>query len=88
MDGAPAASSLTGQLGDVMKESAADRALLRPLHADGSASTPRRSPRARFHVHVPAGAVPKDGPVRRGHDGHRARVASLSGRPVRADGGR
>ena len=54
--------TLTGQLGDVMKESAEIalsyvRSHAAELGIDPSAFTGRR-----FHVHVPAGAVPKDGP--------------------------
>jgi len=53
---------LTGQLGDVMKESAqiaisAVRALATKLGIDEDAFESRA-----FHVHVPAGAIPKDGP--------------------------
>ncbi|HLG08333.1 MAG TPA: endopeptidase La [Gaiellaceae bacterium] len=53
---------LTGQLGDVMKESAqiaisAVRALATQLGIDEDAFENRA-----FHVHVPAGAIPKDGP--------------------------
>ena len=53
---------LTGQLGDVMKESAqiaisAVRALATRLGIDEDAFESRA-----FHVHVPAGAIPKDGP--------------------------
>jgi ATP-dependent Lon protease len=53
---------LTGQLGDVMKESAqiaisSVRALAAKLGIDEEAFEDRS-----FHVHVPAGAIPKDGP--------------------------
>jgi ATP-dependent Lon protease len=53
---------LTGQLGDVMKESARIalsylRAQADPLHIQRAAFDRRE-----FHIHVPAGAVPKDGP--------------------------
>ena len=61
MDG-PEGLTLTGQLGDVMKESA-EIALsyVRSHAADlGIAATAFQG--KRFHVHVPAGAVPKDGP--------------------------
>ena len=55
--------TLTGQLGDVMKESAQIAlSYLRGAAARSSASTGRRLERAPVHVHVPAGAVPKDGP--------------------------
>ncbi len=57
MDGDPGLT-LTGQLGDVMKESVLDRAVLPAVARDWPA-TWRRS---KLHVHVPAGAVPKDGP--------------------------
>ena len=55
--------TLTGQLGDVMKESARDRPVLRAVaRRRARHRRRRRSTQARFHVHVPAGAVPKDGP--------------------------
>ena len=60
-DGEPGLT-LTGQLGDVMKESAQIALSLRAVaRRASSASTPPTLER-RFHVHVPAGAVPKDGP--------------------------
>jgi len=53
---------LTGQLGDVMKESA--QAALTYLHASAPAlNLPEKTfSQADFHIHVPAAAIPKDGP--------------------------
>jgi ATP-dependent Lon protease len=75
--------TLTGQLGDVMKESASIalsyvRSHARELGIDESAFEGRR-----FHVHVPAGAVPKDGPSA-GVTMTTALVSLLTGRPVRS----
>jgi ATP-dependent Lon protease len=53
--------TLTGQLGDVMKESAQIALNYVRSHADELGVDPE-AVRRRFHVHVPAGAVPKDGP--------------------------
>jgi ATP-dependent Lon protease len=62
MDGdGPEELILTGQLGDVMKESA--RIALSYVRSHASElGIPAESLAGRFHVHVPAGAVPKDGP--------------------------
>ena len=59
-DGEPGLT-LTGQLGDVMKESAQIALSYVRSHASDLGIDPTRLNR-RFHVHVPAGAVPKDGP--------------------------
>jgi ATP-dependent Lon protease len=53
--------TLTGQLGDVMKESAQIALNYVRSHA-GELGVDPEAMRRRFHVHVPAGAVPKDGP--------------------------
>jgi ATP-dependent Lon protease len=53
--------TLTGQLGDVMKESARIALSYVEAHADKLGIDPE-STRRRFHLHVPAGAIPKDGP--------------------------
>ena len=53
---------LTGQLGDVMKESARIALSYVRGHAEELGIEPRRVRRREFHVHVPAGAIPKDGP--------------------------
>ncbi len=53
--------TLTGQLGDVMKESAQIALSYVRSHAAELGIEPGKL-RGRFHVHVPAGAVPKDGP--------------------------
>jgi ATP-dependent Lon protease len=54
--------TLTGQLGDVMKESAEIALSYVRSHARELGIDPARFTGTRFHVHVPAGAVPKDGP--------------------------
>ncbi len=53
---------LTGQLGDVMRESAQAAQTWLWSHADLLGIDPRRFRRDGAHIHVPAGAVPKDGP--------------------------
>ncbi len=76
--------TLTGQLGDVMKESA--RIALSYLRSRGAElELPVGDLKDRgVHVHVPAGAVPKDGPSA-GVTMTTALASLLSGRPVRAD---
>jgi ATP-dependent Lon protease len=73
--------TLTGQLGDVMKESAQIALSYVRSHADALGVPPEKL-RGRFHVHVPAGAVPKDGPSA-GITMTTALVSLLSGVPVR-----
>jgi ATP-dependent Lon protease len=53
---------LTGQLGDVMRESAKTAQSYLWSHAKLLGVDPRRFRDAGVHIHVPAGAVPKDGP--------------------------
>ena len=60
MDGEPGLT-LTGQLGDVMKESAQIALSYVEAHAD-ELEIEDESFKGRFHLHVPAGAIPKDGP--------------------------
>lgn len=54
--------TLSGQLGDVMKESAVTALSYLRAHADDWGIDPRVFEHYNLHVHVPAGAVPKDGP--------------------------
>ena len=55
--------TMTGQIGEVMQESHAGRADLGPLERHVSSGWRRTSPREMdLHIHVPAGAIPKDGP--------------------------
>jgi ATP-dependent Lon protease len=76
------ALTLTGQLGDVMKESAQIALSYVRSHAGDLRIDPARL-RGRFHLHVPAGAVPKDGPSA-GVTMTTALVSLLTGAPVRA----
>ncbi|MFL5474798.1 MAG: endopeptidase La, partial [Gemmatimonadales bacterium] len=74
---------LTGQLGDVMKESA--RAAWTYARSHAAALQIRDDMFDRdIHIHVPAGAIPKDGPSA-GVTMASAVVSTLSGRPVRHD---
>ncbi|MBB4637414.1 endopeptidase La [Longimicrobium terrae] len=75
---------LTGQLGDVMKESA--RAALTYARANAAryGIDPRKAWGSELHIHVPAGAIPKDGPSA-GVAMTTALVSALSGMPVRND---
>ncbi|MCB0936766.1 MAG: AAA family ATPase, partial [Mycobacterium sp.] len=83
-DGEPGLQ-LTGQLGDVMKESAQIALSYVRAHADRLGVDPAALDR-RIHVHVPAGAVPKDGPSA-GVTMVTALVSMATGRRVRADVG-
>ena len=76
--------TLTGQLGDVMKESA--RTALSWLRANAARYDvdPAFYGAAEVHVHVPSGAIPKDGPSA-GVTMVAAILSELSGRPVRGD---
>ncbi len=74
---------LTGQLGDVMKESARAAWTFARSHAAGL-HIKEDSFEKDVHVHVPAGAIPKDGPSA-GVTMATALVSLLSGRPVRHD---
>jgi ATP-dependent Lon protease len=76
---------LTGQLGEVMKESAEIAASYVRAHAANLGVDPAAVQR-RFHLHVPAGAVPKDGPSA-GIAMVTALASLLTGRPVRAEVG-
>jgi len=77
---------LTGQLGDVMKESAEIALSYVRSHAAELGIDPAAVRGRRFHVHVPAGAVPKDGPSA-GVTMTTALVSLLTDTPVRADVG-
>ncbi len=73
---------LTGQLGDVMKESARIALSYVRGHADQLGLEADSFAEREFHIHVPAGAIPKDGPSA-GITMTTALVSLLSGRPVK-----
>jgi ATP-dependent Lon protease len=78
--------TLTGQLGDVMKESAQIALSFVRSHAEELAIDSVKFDDADIHMHVPAGAVPKDGPSA-GVTMVTALVSLLKERPVRSDVG-
>ncbi len=75
---------LTGQLGDVMKESARAATTYAATHAHELDIPSDRLGSIEVHVHVPAGAIPKDGPSA-GVAMATAIISAMSGRPVRRD---
>lgn len=75
---------LTGQLGDVMKESASIARSV--VSAHGAAFGAQMPQGKRVHVHFPAGAIPKDGPSA-GVTMTTALISLLSGRPVKSNVG-
>jgi ATP-dependent Lon protease len=82
--GAPVALILTGQLGDVMKESARAAFTYVTKNAERLGIPRSRLGTVETHIHVPAGAIPKDGPSA-GVAISTALASELSGRPVRKD---
>ncbi|MDR0816516.1 MAG: endopeptidase La [Desulfovibrio sp.] len=75
---------LTGQLGDVMKESAHAAVSYIRSRAETLGVEPAFAVKRDIHIHVPAGATPKDGPSA-GVTLTTALISALSGRRVRAD---
>jgi len=75
--------AVTGQLGDVMKESSEIALSYVRSHTEALSLAADTFENRRFHVHVPAGAVPKDGPSA-GVTMTTALVSLLSGRPVKS----
>ena len=73
--------TLTGQLGDVMSESG-NIALSYIRSQRDDLGIPKDAFDRRFHVHFPAGAIPKDGPSAGRHHDHRA------GEPAHRSAGR
>jgi ATP-dependent Lon protease len=82
MKGSTGGLTLTGQLGDVMKESARIALTYVRAHARELGIAEDAFEDHEFHVHVPAGAIPKDGPSA-GVTMTTALASLLSGRPVK-----
>jgi ATP-dependent Lon protease len=76
--------TLTGQLGEVMKESARAALSWVRAHATEWAVDPEFFKGSEIHLHVPSGAIPKDGPSA-GVTMVTALVSELARRPVRGD---
>jgi len=75
---------LTGKLGDVMKESAQAALSYIRAHSDQLGISRRVFANADLHIHVPAGAIPKDGPSA-GITIAASLISLFTGRPVRSD---
>ena len=75
---------LTGQLGDVMKESAQAALSYARSRSQELGVKPRLFDKTDIHIHVPAGAIPKDGPSA-GITMACALVSAFSQRPVNRD---
>ncbi|MDQ8730874.1 endopeptidase La [Bradyrhizobium sp. LHD-71] len=75
---------LTGQLGEVMRESAQAALSLVKSNASAIGVDPALFEKSDVHIHVPAGAIPKDGPSA-GVAIYSALVSLLTGRTVRSD---
>lgn len=75
---------LTGSLGEVMKESARAALSYVRAHAEEWGLDPKFAENTDFHIHVPAGAIPKDGPSA-GLAMLAALYSLVTGRPVPAD---
>ncbi|MHB1070423.1 MAG: endopeptidase La, partial [Gemmatimonadaceae bacterium] len=82
--GVPVSLILTGQLGDVMKESARAAFSFVTKNAEELGIPRSRLGALETHIHVPQGAIPKDGPSA-GVSIATALASELSGRPVRRD---
>jgi len=80
----PGVLTLTGQLGDVMKESARAALSWFRAHAATYGADPDFFKTSEIHLHVPAGAIPKDGPSA-GVTMVTALASELTRRPVRGD---
>jgi ATP-dependent Lon protease len=76
--------TLTGSLGDVMKESAQAAMSYIRSRADKLGIPPEFFDKSDIHIHVPAGGIPKDGPSA-GVTMTSSLASLLTGRPVRAD---
>jgi ATP-dependent Lon protease len=76
--------TLTGQLGEVMKESARAALSWFRAHASAYGADPEFFKNAEIHLHVPSGAIPKDGPSA-GVTIATALASELTRRPVRGD---
>ncbi len=75
---------LTGHIGDVMKESAQAAFSIVKANADKLKIDPAKFRKFDYHIHVPAGAIPKDGPSA-GVAMFTSLVSLLLGRPARPD---
>ena len=84
MDNGSGKITVTGSLGDVMKESAQLAVTWVRVHAAEYGIAPEKLKKCDLHIHAPEGAVPKDGPSA-GVTLTTALVSCLSGIPVRGD---